>query len=134
MSLAHGQAVVLGLALVMSVWEFADQFGLLGVVGVLVGDVPIVVRGTVGAALALAGGLVGLVHEDDHLPQRVQDGEDLLEVALGRADPAVAEVLELHHRHASLAGETFDQKGLAGADRAAKQVTHRHRPQIVRLP
>lgn len=75
MSLAHGQAVVLGLALVMSVWEFADQFGLLGVVGVLVGDVPIVVRGTVGAALALAGGVVAtLVRYHDFRIERLADG------------------------------------------------------------
>ena len=50
------------------------------------------------AAAALAHRLVGLVDEDDHLPEGVQDGEDLLEVALGGAHPLLAEVLELDAR------------------------------------
>jgi hypothetical protein len=38
------------------------------------------------AATALAGRLVGLVDEDEDLPQSVQDVEDLLEVSLRGAD------------------------------------------------
>ena len=72
------------------------------------------------AAFAAARRLVGLVHEHDHLAERTQDGEDLLQVRLGRADPAVAEVLEDHAGDAELARPALHQERLAGADAAGK--------------
>ena len=79
------------------------------------------------AAAALARHLVGLVHEDDDLPEGVEDREDLLEVALGGAHPLLAEVLQLDAGDPDLAGQALDEEGLAGADAAGEQVAHRDR-------
>ena len=88
----------------------------------------------VAARVAPAQGLVGLVDEDHGAAEGVDQAEDLFEVALGRADPFVAEVLQLHHRHPGLAGDALDEVGLAGADRAAQQVAHRQRLEVAGLP
>ena len=63
-------------------------------------------------------------------PEGLQQAEDLFQIAFGAADPLVAEVLQLHHRHARFAGQAFDHEGLAGADRAAEQIAHRQGRQI----
>ena len=70
--------------------------------------------------IALAERLVGFVDEHHAAAERADQPEDLLEIALGGADPAIAEILELDHRHAGFAREAFDQEGLARADRAAQ--------------
>ena len=64
----------------------------------------------------------------------MEQPEDLLEIALGAADPAVAEIFHLHDRDSRLASEALDEVGLARADRTAEQVTHRHRPEIALPP
>ena len=86
------------------------------------------------ARVALAERLVGLVDEHHAAAERADQPEDLLEVAFARADPAIAEILELDHRHAGFAGEALDQEGLAGADRAAQQIAHRQRLEIAGAP
>jgi len=74
--------------------------------------------------LAPSERLVRLVHEDDAPPQRPHQAEDLRRGSLRGAHPPVPEVLELHHRHARLAGEALDQEGLAGPDRSADEIAH----------
>ena len=64
----------------------------------------------------------------------MEQPEDLLEIALGAADLAVAEIFHLHDRDSRLASEALDEVGLARADRTADQVTHRHRPEIALPP
>ena len=81
------------------------------------------------AALALARRLIGLVDEHHHLADRLQHREDLLEVRLGGADPAIAEVLEDDARHAELARPALHEEGLAGADSPGNQIPHRQRVQ-----
>ena len=78
-------------------------------------------------AAARAGRLVGLVDEHHHLSERVQHGEDLLEVALGGAQPLVAEVLEHHAGDADLARPAHGEVRLAGADAPGQQVAHGQR-------
>src|SRR6185436_6799965 len=56
----------------------------------------------------------------------LDDAEDLLEVAFGRAHPLGAEVLELDGGEAALLGEGLGDEGLAGAHRAGEEHAHRH--------
>ena len=72
------------------------------------------------AALALARRLIGFVDEHHDLAERAQHREDLLEVRLGRADPAIAEVLEDDARDAELARPALHEERLAGADAAGR--------------
>jgi hypothetical protein len=66
--------------------------------------------------------------------RRADQPEDLLQVAFARAYPFVAKVLQLQHRHGRLARQALDQESLAGADRAAQQVSHGQGAQIVGTP
>ena len=81
------------------------------------------------ATLALAGRLIGFVDEDDDLSERVQDGEDLLQVRLGRADPAIAEVLEDDAGMPSSPAQHCTRKVLPVPMRPADQISHRQRAQ-----
>ena len=87
-----------------------------------------------GLCVASSERLVGLVDEDEAAPERGEQAEDFLEIALGAADPLVAKVLHLHHRHAGLAGEALDDERLAGADGAAEEIAHGQRREIVLPP
>ena len=62
--------------------------------------------------VALAERLVGFVDEHVAAPEGADEAEDGLEVAFGRAHPAVAEVLEAHDGHAGFAGQAFDDPRL----------------------
>ncbi len=62
-------------------------------------------------------------------------GGRFFEIALGAADPAVAEVAELHDRDACFAREALDGVSLAGADGAAEgEVAHGHGAEVVFAP
>ncbi|AQP45518.1 PH domain-containing protein [Tessaracoccus flavus] len=76
MSVAHGQIVVVGLALLLSAWELADQLGLTGAVGPLVSDLPLVTRVAVGLVVGLSGGLlITLARYHDFRVESLPDGQ-----------------------------------------------------------
>ena len=107
--------------------EHPDQLAAVAGVAHLAGDHrEDAARGArVAAGLAVAERRVGLVDDHDDRPHGPEDGEELLEVALGLAHVLRAEVRELDAGDADRAGEALGQVGLAGADRAADQVAHR---------
>ena len=76
--------------------------------------------------VGVAEGPVALVDDDHHLADRLEHGQDLLEVALGRANPLRPEVLQLDRRQAAFLGERLRDEGLARAHRAGEQDAHRH--------
>ena len=55
--------------------------------------------GVAGVRSAAAERLIRFIDEDDAAAERIKQAEDFFEIALGAADPAVAKVLHLHHRH-----------------------------------
>ena len=77
-------------------------------------------------AVGVAERAVALVDDDDDLADRLDHGQDLLEVALGGADPLGAEVLQLDRREAALLRERLGDERLAGAHRAGEEDAHRH--------
>src|SRR5438874_12763792 len=81
----------------------------------------------VGAArFAGAERRVGFVHHYRNWTDGVEQRQDPLQVRFGLALPFGPEVQELHYRDADLLGEALDDEALAGADRPADQVAHRH--------
>lgn len=78
MSLAYGQAAVVGLALLMSLGDVADQFGMLGPFGSLVRGIPWAALVAAGLALGLASGMVAtLARFHDFRVERLSDGQYL---------------------------------------------------------
>ncbi|HEV2763903.1 MAG TPA: hypothetical protein VGV38_13055, partial [Pyrinomonadaceae bacterium] len=79
----------------------------------------------VALAVGVAEGAVALVNDDDDLSDGLDDVQDFFQVALGRAHPLRAKVLELDGRKPALSGEGFGDEGLARAHRAGEQQAHR---------
>src|SRR6185369_1402020 len=81
-------------------------------------------RSPVAVTLLVAERAVALVDDDDHLTERLHDRQDLLEVALGRADPLAAEVLELDRREPGFFDERFGHEGFARPHRTGEKDSH----------
>ena len=87
----------------------------------------------VAALVAIAEHRVGLVDDHHDRAHRAHHAEHALEVALGLADVLAAEVLEHDRRDADRAGDAGREEALAGADRAAEQIAHRHGVELAAL-
>ena len=83
-------------------------------------------RSGVAVLLASAERDVGLIDDHDDRAHGAQHRQHAFEVALGLADVLRSEVLEHHARHANLAADALRKERLAGADRSADQIAHRH--------
>ena len=72
----------------------------------------------VAAFAAVAEDRVRFIHDHDHRPERADRHEDARLLPLGVADPFAAELAELHHGQAALAGKAIDEKRFPDADAA----------------
>ena len=90
--------------------------------------------GIPGTRIPTSQSLVSLVDEDNTPPQGMEQTENFLEIPFRAPYPSITKILHFHDGHSRFASETFDEVGLSSSHRSTKQVTHRHRPQVVLLP
>src|SRR4029078_6693782 len=81
---------------------------------------------TVTFTVRVAESPIAFVNDHDHLPDRPNHIQDLLEIAFSSAHPLRSEVFQLDRREAAFFRKRFGNEGLARAHWTSKQNAHRH--------